>query len=73
MPEVVLEPEPVCEGVTGDVGEAVSEMVEDGDDDRDGDVVPLAEPPKDNVVVGVAVTVEETLNVDDPLSLPDGV
>jgi hypothetical protein len=45
VPEVVLEPEPVCEGVTGDVGEAVSEMVEDGDDDRDGDVVPLAEAP----------------------------
>ena len=73
VPEVVLEPEPVCEGVTGEVDEAVSETLDEGDEDSDGDGVPLAEPPYDKVVVGVAVTVEDTLNVDDPLSLPDGV
>jgi hypothetical protein len=73
VPEDVLEPEPVCEGVIGEVDEAVSETVDEGDEDTDGDGVPLAEPPEDKVVVGVAVTVEEALNVDDPLSLPDGV
>jgi hypothetical protein len=72
-PEIVREPVPVCEGVAGDVDEAVSETVDVGDGDSDGDGVLLAEPPRDRVVVGVAETVEETLNVVDPLSLPDGV
>jgi hypothetical protein len=43
--EVVIEPVPVCEGVTGEVGEAESETVDVGDDDSDGDGVTLAEPP----------------------------
>jgi hypothetical protein len=73
VPEVVLEPEPVCEGVAIAVCEAVSEIVDEGDDDSDGDGVPLAEPPIDKVVVGVAEIVEDPLNVVDPLSLPDGV
>ncbi len=73
VPEVVLEPEPVCDGVTGDVDEAVSETVDVGDGDSDGDGVPLADAPMDKVAVGVAVIVEERLVVVEPLSLPDGV
>ncbi len=71
--EVVIEAVPVCEEVAVGVFEAESEFVGVGDDERDGDGVPLAEPPIDSVVVGDAVTVVERLNVDDPLPLPDGV
>ncbi len=45
VPEVVIEPVPVCDGVTGEVDEAESETVDVGDADSDGDGVTLAEPP----------------------------
>ena len=73
VPETVPEAVPVGEGVTGGVGEAVSVMVVVADDEKDGDGVPLAEPPRVNVVVDDAVIALERLAVVDPLSLPDGV
>jgi len=73
VPEVVSEPVPVCDGVAGGVDEAVSDVLDVGDADKDGDGVPLAVAPDESVVVGVAETVVEALSVLDPLSLPDGV
>jgi hypothetical protein len=73
VPEVVLELEPVCEGVAGGVDEALCDAVDVGDEDSDRDGVALAEPPIDWVVDGDAVTVAERLSDVDPLSLPDGV
>ena len=69
----VPDPVFVCEGVGGGVVVAVSELEDEGDGVSDDDGVPLAEAPADRVVVGVAVTVVERLNVVDPLSLPEGV
>jgi hypothetical protein len=69
----VPDPVFVCEGVVGGVVVAVSELEDEGDGVSDDDGVPLAEAPADRVVVGVAVTVVERLNVVDPLSLPEGV
>ncbi len=69
----VPDPEPVCEGVSVGVADAVNVAVDEGDGDREDEGVLLAEPPAERVVVGVAVTVEERLGVDESLSLPDGV
>ena len=69
----VSDPVLVCESVGGGVVVADSELEEEGDGVTDDDGVPLAEAPADRVVVGVAETVVERLNVVDPLSLPDGV
>ena len=50
----------VDDGVFGGVTVALNDI----------DDVPLADPPKLNVLVGVALKVFETLIVVDPLSLP---
>jgi hypothetical protein len=71
--EEVPEPVLVCDNVGGGVELADNEFVDDEVAVADDDGVPLAEPPIDKVVVGVAVTVVERLIVGDPLSLPDGV
>ena len=66
-------PELVCEGVGGGVVVADNVAEDVGDGVKEDDGVPLAEPPADRVVVGVAETVVERLDVVDPLSLPVGV
>jgi len=71
VPDAVPEPVFVCVGVGGDVLLAVNDAVGVGDGVSDEDGVPLAEPPADKVVVGVAVTVVERLTDADPLSLLD--
>ncbi len=73
VPDMVPDPVLVCEGVGGGVIDAVNvaDDVDDGVKEEEG--VPLADAPRDRVVVAVAVRVVERLVVDDPLSLPDGV
>jgi len=73
VPDIVPDPVLVCDGVSGGVIVAVNVALEEGDGVNDDVGVPLAEPPVERVVVGVADTVEERLGVVDPLSLPDGV
>ena len=51
----------------------VAEIVDEGDAVPDCGGEPLAEPPTDNVAVGVAGKDEETLVVDDQLSETEGV
>ena len=73
VPDVVPDPEPVCVGVGGGDIVAVSVAVGEGDGVKDDVAVPLADPPAERVVDGVAETVMERLTVVEPLPLPEGV
>ena len=63
----------VPEAVNEGVALAVSVGLEEIDPVPDPDGVPLAEPPVESVGDGVFVLDDDALNVDDALSLPEGV